>query len=149
MRVVKDFTLNMNVNTANFTGRMKDNPALAGSLARMKHDAAQAKAMALALENELMLSEEERKIAEVEEKSLEDVARTNYRLLARGSEAVQARIQKLIQEAEDADKAASAEEVSVVVDMEREKVRIELDQWVSYLRNGLNRYGRRMHRFMS
>ncbi|KAJ9103981.1 hypothetical protein QFC21_002444 [Naganishia friedmannii] len=135
---VKDFTLHMNVNTVNFTGRIRESPALSGSLARMKHDAAQAKAMALALENELSVSEEERKAAEAEKKSLDDVAKTTYRLLTRGSEAVQARIQRLIQEAEDADNAASAEEVSVVVDLEREKVRIELDQWVSYLRNGLN-----------
>lgn len=130
----------MNVNTISFTGRIRENPAFSGSLARMKHDAAQAKAMALALENELLLSEEERKAAESEEKSLDDVVKKTYRLLARGSDAVQARIEKLIQEAEEADKIESAEEVSVLVDLEREKVRIELDQWVSYLRNGLNRY---------
>jgi gas vesicle protein len=134
----------MNVNTMNFTGRIRENPPLAGTLARMKRDAAQAKAMALALESELLLTEDERKAAEAEGKSLEDVAKTNHRLLARGSEAIQARIQKLIQEAEDAAKAASTEEVSVVVDLERERVRLELDQWVSYLRNGLNRYSRRI-----
>ena len=66
----------MNVNTMNFTGRIRENPPLAGTLARMKRDAAQAKAMALALESELLLTEDERKAAEAEGKSLEDVAKT-------------------------------------------------------------------------
>lgn len=108
---------------------------MSSSLARMKHDAAQAKAMALALENQLLMSEQERQTAINEGKALEEVAKQESRLLSRGSDTVQARIDTLIKSMED----TKTEEAKSEAELERQKVRIELDQWVSYLRNGLNR----------
>lgn len=134
---VKDFTLHMNVNTLPFSSRTRANPTVSGSLARMKHDAAQAKAMALSLENQLLMSEDEQKAASEEGKDLEEVAKKEARLLSRGSDVVAARIETLIKELET--KTTEAGESRSETEIEREKVRIELDQWVSYLRNGLNR----------
>jgi hypothetical protein len=101
----------------------------------MKHDAAQAKAMALSLENQLLMSEEEQKAAMDEGKVLEEVAKKEPRLLSRGSDVVAVRIETLIKALEETEAGESKSESEV----ERERVRIELDQWVSYLRNGLNR----------
>ena len=103
----------------------------------MKHDAAQAKAMALSLENQLLMSEDEQKVASDEGKNLEEVAKKEAQLLSRGSDVVAARVETLIKglEAETSEAGESKSESEI----EREKVRIELDQWVSYLRNGLNR----------
>jgi hypothetical protein len=125
----------MNVNTLPFTSRTRANPTVSGTLARMKHDAAQAKAMALSLENQLLMSEEEQKAAMDEGKVLEEVAKKEPRLLSRGSDVVAVRIETLIKALEETEAGESKSESEV----EREKVRIELDQWVSYLRNGLNR----------
>jgi hypothetical protein len=195
----------MSLNTVPFSGKTRENPAMSSSIARMKHDAAQAKAMALALENQLLMTEEERQTAINEGKTPEEVAKKEFRLLSRGSDVVLARIDTLIKQlgepkaeeskTEDAKtedtkmeevkpeetKSEEAKEEDAKMDdakseglkseeanvegatsqdakmedmktdeaktgaamteaqMEREKVRIELDQWVSYLRNGLNR----------
>lgn len=202
---VKECTLQMSLNNVPFSGKTRENPAMSSSIARMKHDAAQAKAMALALEDQLLMTEEERQTAINEGKTPEEVAKKDFRLLSRGSDVVQARIDTLIKQVgeakteetnredaqtEDAKKEedkseetkseevksedakmeevraeelklkeanagepkledAKTEEVKAKeakpeaamseVQMERERVRIELDQWVSYLRNGLNR----------
>lgn len=134
-RQVKDFTLHMNINTLPFSSRTRANPSVSGTLARMKHDAAQAKAMALSLENQLIMSEEEQKAATDEGKVLEEVAKKEAQLLTRASDAVAARIETLVKALEETEAGESKSESEI----EREKVRIELDQWVSYLRNGLNR----------
>lgn len=125
----------MNVNTLPFSSRTRANPTVSGTLARMKHDAAQAKAMALSLEDQLLMSEQEQKAATDEGKVLEELAKKEARLLSRGSDVVAARIETLIK---GLDETAAGESKSES-EAEREKVRIELDQWVSYLRNGLNR----------
>lgn len=132
---VKECTLNMSLNTVPFSGKTRENPAMSSSLARMKHDAAQAKAMALALENQLLMSEQERQTTINEGKALEEVAKKESRLLSRGSDVVQSRTDTLIKKVEE----TNTEEPKSEAELEREKVRIELDQWVSYLRNGLNR----------
>lgn len=132
---VKEFTLHMNINTVPFSGRTRESPALSGSLARMKHDAAQAKSMALGLENQLLMSDEERQTAVNEGKALEEVAKKESRLTSRASDTVQSRIDTLIKQLEE----TNTDEAKPEAELEREKVRIELDQWVSYLRNGLNR----------
>ncbi|GHJ83982.1 hypothetical protein NliqN6_0384 [Naganishia liquefaciens] len=131
---VKDFTLHMNVNILPFSSRTRANPTVSGTLARMKHDAVQAKAMALSLEDQLLMSENERKAALEEGKSLGEVAKKEARILSRGSDVVAARIETLTKGLEETETDESKSESEI----EREKVRIELDQWVSYLRNGLN-----------
>ena len=127
--------MHMNVNILPFSSRTRANPTVSGTLARMKHDAVQAKAMALSLEDQLLMSENERKAALEEGKSLEEVAKKEARILSRGSDVVAARIETLTKGLEEKETDESKSESEI----EREKVRIELDQWVSYLRNGLNR----------
>lgn len=106
---IDNFTLHLGVNSAPTIGRVRTTNGIASTLPRLLKDIEQAKALALALEGELVDDEN-----------------------AKGSDVVQETIERLVEGEEDLQK------VSILTVKANPQAKITLDQWISYLRHGLH-----------
>ena len=135
------FQLNMVRNTEPFIGRARYTPSLSCTLDRMKHDCDQAKQMAIRLENDLFVTlptttnEDGKSDHESGEKPVTNGTADHHDRLPseRGSTIIAARIAEKLK---TRGLNRATEELSH--DQMQEKVRFELDQWLSYLRNALH-----------
>lgn len=118
----------MTRNTVAFSGRVKYTPNACNLAERLRHDAAQARALAEKLE-----AERQAPTANGDATGEADGVNGDEAAAELGSARVQRRI-------EEAWRLSELDKVDEELDAEqsREKARIELDLWIAYLRNGLN-----------
>jgi hypothetical protein len=136
---VGGFQLNMVKNGEPFIGRARYTPSLSCTLERMQHDCQQAKAMALKLESDLFLAtsedvdeDDEMKDDKPNQEKLKETT-ANSQL----AEAVSGRVEERIKMLWENNGLVKPEEQMSTAEL-HEKARIELDHWLSYLRNGLH-----------
>jgi hypothetical protein len=122
-----------------FIGRARYTPSLSCTLERMQHDCQQAKAMALKLESDLFLSPSE-DVDEDDEMKDDKPSQEKLRRAAANSqldEVASGRVGEKIRTLWEKNGLDKSEDEMSTAEL-HEKARIELDHWLSYLRNGLH-----------
>ena len=120
-------------NSEPFIGRARFTPSLSCTVERMQHDAQQAKAMAIKLESDLFVAPIQDADEDMDNK-MEGMVKDNANELEEGASGhVTARIEYLWEQ-----NGLNKPEAELSIGEATEKVRIELDHWLSYLRNALH-----------
>ncbi|WWD22896.1 hypothetical protein CI109_107391 [Kwoniella shandongensis] len=132
---IDGFTFHMSVNSTPTIGRLKVTPPIANTLERLVQDGENAKALALKLEEELLgdddEQEEEKQEGDGEVTKEVALEKKITGLREKPSDAVQANVDRLIES-----KGLSGE--TLTEEEQIQKAKTVLDQWISYLRNGLS-----------